>query len=68
MPERELQLNNAVECVGQLEDQLDETTVETAQSNVNDMKDRWDVVTQRLDDFCNRDIPVSIFRMIVIGV
>jgi hypothetical protein len=49
-----------VVCVGQLGDQLDETTVQSAQGNVKDMKDRWGVVTQRLDDFCNRDIPVSI--------
>jgi hypothetical protein len=60
IPERELQLDNAVICVGQLGEQLDETTVGSAQDNVNDMKDRWGVVTQRLDDFCNRDIPVSI--------
>ena len=54
-----MQLNNAVECVGQLEDQLDESNVEKAQGNVNEMKERWDVVTKRLDEFCNRDIPVS---------
>ena len=53
-------------CVGELDDQLDETTVENARENVNDMKDRWGVVTQRLDDFCNRDIPVSFSRVVAI--
>lgn len=66
IPEREIQLNNAVTCVGELDDQLDETTVENARGKVNDMKDRWGVVTQRLDDFCNRDIPVSVSRLVVI--
>ena len=65
VPEKEIRLNNAVECVGQLEDQLDESTVEKAQGNVNDMKERWGVVTQRLDDFCNRDIPVGVFKIIM---
>ena len=55
-----MQLNNAVTCVGELDDQLDETTVESAREKVNEMKDRWGVVTQRLDDFCSRDIPVSV--------
>ena len=60
IPEREVQLNNAVDSIGQLDDQLDESTFETAKVKVNDMKGRWDVVTKRVDDFCNRDIPVSI--------
>ena len=51
-------------CVGELDDQLDETTVENAREKVNEMKDRWGVVTQRLDDFCNRDIPVSFSRVV----
>ena len=55
-----MQLNNAVTCVGELDDQLDETTVENAREKVNEMKGRWGVVTQRLDDFCSRDIPVSV--------
>ena len=63
IPERELQLNNAVTCMGKLGDRLDETTVENARQEINEMKDRWGVVTQSLDDFCNRDIPVSVSSM-----
>lgn len=45
---------------GQLDDQLlDKSTIENTQVKVKDIKDRWGVVTQRLEDFCNRDIPVS---------
>lgn len=52
-----MQLNNAVVCVQSLDGQLDEATAENTVAEINDMKDRWSVITERLNDFCNRDIP-----------
>lgn len=54
-----MQLNRAVECVEQLTDELDDSTVQNAQGKVDEMKKRWDVVTKRVNDFCSRDLPVS---------
>ncbi|XP_028414728.1 nuclear anchorage protein 1-like isoform X2 [Dendronephthya gigantea] len=58
IPEFEARLDNAESSAEHLDDQLlDESTVENTQVKVKDMKVRWGVVTQRLDEFCNRDIP-----------
>ena len=56
--EKQETLDKVVKDVGALDGALDESAKETAEGQLNRLTERWSVVTNRLDTFCSRDIPV----------
>ena len=56
--EKQETLDKVVKCVKDLDGELDESATEVAETQVNELTDRWDIVIKRMEFFFSREIPV----------